>query len=367
MRILHVVPSFGLGGMEKIISEVINARAGCHNHTVLPLDGCTQASEWIKDTKTSFINFDKPRSRSLFFSSLYGVLRASDPELLMTYNWGATDAIWLGRLAGIQKILHHEHGFNVDEGAATIWTRDCLRLLVYRLACKIVVVSQDLKQMMRRRFFIAENKVIRIPNGIDASYYSPNDIERHRLRKSFGYGDAQCVFGFSGRLDPVKNLNLLLDVFSACRPDKNGLRLLIVGDGPDLERLKARCREEKIHPYVVFAGQQQDVLPYLRAMDVFVLTSLREQMPLTVLEAMAVGLPIVATRVGEIPYMVEEGVEGFVRDLHVPLETFVQVFQSLFCRTTRRGLGDAARQKVLAKFNRDAMLQSYRRLIAEFE
>lgn len=367
MQILHVVPSFGIGGMEKIIAAVINSSANFHKHTLLPLDGCTEASEWIKNISTRFINFDKPQSRRLFFSSLYDKLCQSDPGLLMTYNWGATDAIWLGRLAGIRNIVHNEHGFNVDEGTRTIGKRDCLRLLLYRLASKIVVVSQDSQEMMRRRFFIGESKVVRIPNGIDASYYSPNDSERHRLRKSFGFLDAECVFGFSGRLDPIKNLIFLLDIFTACRPHMNGLRLLIVGDGPEHARLIARCREQEIEPYVIFAGQQRDVLPYLRAMDVFVLTSLREQMPLTVLEAMAVGLPVVAARVGEVPYIVGEGMEGFVRDLNEPLETFVQVCQSLFGPATRRRMGEAARRKVLEKFSHEAMLNSYARVIAGFE
>src|ERR1051325_11733128 len=92
MRILHVVPSFGLGGMEKIICAVIESTANCHDHMVLPLDGCRRAAVWIKHNNTKFIDFDRPQSRRLFFASLFRALRLSDPDLLMTYNWGATDA-----------------------------------------------------------------------------------------------------------------------------------------------------------------------------------------------------------------------------------------------------------------------------------
>jgi glycosyltransferase involved in cell wall biosynthesis len=219
--------------------------------------------------------------------------------------------------------------------------------------------------MMRCRFLLSEHKVRRIPNGIDTFYYSSDDGERKRVRKSLGFTDIECVLGFSGRLDPVKNLNLLLDILIACKPHENPVRLLIVGDGPEGQCLKSRCYDEKIHPFVVFTDQQQDVLPYLRAMDVFVLTSMREQMPLTVLEAMAVGMPIVATRVGEIPYMIEDAKDGFVLDLNAPVEAFVRRLPALLCPSQRKSMGAAARQKVIARLTHQAMLKQYTNLIED--
>ena len=363
MRILHVVPSFGLGGMEKIICAVIESTANRHDHMVLALDGCTRAAAWIKRNRTQFIQFERLSSRWLFFRSLFKALRLCKPDLLMTYNWGATDAIWLGRLAGISRIVHSEHGLNVEEGRTTLWKRDCMRFLVYRLSSQVIAVSHELEDMLRCRFLLSKNKATRIPNGVDPSYYCPNDGERQRVRKSLGFSEADCVLGFSGRLDPIKNLDLLLNIFTQCKPHQTSVRLLIVGDGPEAQRLKSRCYDEKIHPYVVFTGQQSQVLPYLRAMDVFVLTSLREQMPLTILEAMAVGMPVVATRVGEIPYMIDDSIEGFVRDLKAPVEQFVQPLRMLLCPSQRKSMGDAARQKVIERLSHQAMLKHYTDLI----
>jgi glycosyltransferase involved in cell wall biosynthesis len=367
MRILHVVPSFGFGGMEKIICAIIENTAIHYEHIVLVLDGCAHAAAWIKNTDTRIVTFDKPRSRRLFFSALYDAVRMSHPDLLMTYNWGATDAIWLGRLAGISKIIHHEHGFNVDEGLSTAAPRDLIRFFVYRLTSKIIVVSHELEEMLLKKFRVSEGRVVRISNGVDTSFYSPNEVERQQVRASLGYKSSDLVLGFSGRLDPVKNLDLLLNIFKSSNPRDYPFRLLVVGDGPDRLRLEERCHAMGIAPYVTFAGQQLEIRPYLRAMDVFLLTSLREQMPLTVLEAMAVGMPVVVTSVGELPQIVEEGVEGFVRDLNAPLETFVQLFQPLLCQATRSRMGDAARRSVLEKFNREGMLKSYTRVISEFE
>jgi sugar transferase (PEP-CTERM/EpsH1 system associated) len=367
MKILHVVPSFGLGGMEKVICVVIEKTSDCYEHEILALDANVQASGWIKDSNVQFVNFEKPHQRRTYFQALYRCLRKIRPEVLMTYNWGATDAIWLGRLAGIQHIVHSEHGFNVDEGRATVWKRDMIRFLVYRLASKLVVVSHELEQMMRRRFHLRSKRVIRISNGIDARLYSPDFDERQRVRRSLGFADTDLAVGFSGRLDAVKNLDLLLDIFSRSTSHNYPFRLLIVGDGPERQHLEARCQAEGIHPYVNFVGEQTQVLAYLRAMDVFLLTSLREQMPLTVLEAMAVGVPVIATRVGELPYMVNDGTDGFIRDLTAPVEQFVQPLHSLLCSARRTRMGDAARKKVIQHFQLKTMVQQYTDLIQEFD
>jgi L-malate glycosyltransferase len=367
MRILHVVPSFGLGGMEKIVCAVINNATNSHGHAILSLDGCTSALSWITNTRVEVIPFQKANSRRSFFLSLFTALREIQPDLLMTYNWGGTDAIWLGRLAGISNILHHEHGFSVDEGVSTARHRDFIRSIVYRLTSKVVVVSHELEEWLQRRFRLGVGRVTRIPNGIDISYYAPDPPERQRVRRFLGFADSDLVVGFSGRLDPVKNLDLLLDIFNACAPHEDHFRLLIVGDGPERQRLEVRCKAEGLHRYVVITGQQEQVLPYLRAMDVLVLTSLREQMPLSVLEAMGVGVPVIATRVGELPYIIDDGIDGFIRDLTAPVDLFVQPLRSLLCSSQRKRLGDAARKKVIEQFQLKSMVQHYTELIQEFD
>ena len=94
-------------------------------------------------------------------------------------------------------------------------------------------------------------------------------------------------------------------------------------------------------------------------MDVFLLTSLREQMPLTVLEAMAVGMPVIATRVGELPYIIDDGTYGFIRDLNAPAEPLAKALGTLLCSSRRKVMSAAARQKVLTKFRQQTMLKHY--------
>jgi sugar transferase (PEP-CTERM/EpsH1 system associated) len=363
MRILHVIPSFGLGGMEKIICTLVNNTCDYYDHEVLALDKYTRANNWIKEKTVRFVDFEKQGERRQFFWDLSCVLRRVKPDLLMTYNWGATDAIWLGRLAGVRRIVHNEHGFNVDEGNTTNWKRDAVRCLVYRLASKVIVVSRELETLLQGKYLLKASQVTRIPNGIDASYYSPDPTDRNIRRSELGFAETDVVIGFSGRLDPVKNLDRLLDIFFAGFRAQSRLRLLIVGDGPDRKRLERMCRENDIYRHVVFTGEQEDVLPYLRAMDMFLLTSLREQMPMTVLEAMGVGIPVIATNVGEIPNIVDHGVNGFVLEMDSPIEQFVEVLLGLLCPVRRKDIGDAARQKIVRQFTDQVMVQQYKSVI----
>jgi glycosyltransferase involved in cell wall biosynthesis len=363
MRILHVVPSFGLGGMEKVICAFINSTSSCHIHKILSLDRRTEASNWIKDKKIQFVAFEKPNERAQFFRTLHRVLQTIKPDLLMTYNWGATDAIWLGRIAGIRHVIHSEHGFNVDEGNATYWKRDVVRCLLYRLASKVIVVSRELQTLLQRKYLLGGPHLLRIPNGIDASHYSPDPMERERMRRNLGFEDSDIVVGFSGRLDLIKNLGLLVDVFASCGQEHPNLRLLMVGDGPEKVHLETLCQKRSIRDRVVFAGQQENVLSYLRSMDIFLLTSLREQMPLTVLEAMAVGIPVVATKVGEIPHIVDDGINGYVVDLEAPVEAFVGSLSELLSPARREDMRTRARQKIVDHFQEQAMVQEYKTII----
>src|SRR5215475_8617525 len=246
MKLLHIVPSFGLGGMEKVICALIQHTTHSYQHIILALNNNVQASRWLQDEPVQFLHFEKPAQRRRFFLALASTLRHVRPDVLMTYTWGATDAIWLGRLTGIQHIIHHEHGFNVDEGRTTLWKRDVIRFLVYRLASKVIVVSHELQTLLQRKYLLTADRVIRIPNGIDTSDYAPDPEERRQIRKQLGFTDTNIVVGFSGRLDPIKHFDLLVQIFSSCVHVNPHLRLLIVGDGPEKKRLGTLCHDKDI-------------------------------------------------------------------------------------------------------------------------
>lgn len=363
MRILHVVPSFGLGGMEKIICLLINNTSRRHNHSILALDRCILASNWINDRTIRFVDFKNSDQRMECFRTLYQTIADNKPDLLMTYNWGAIDAIWLGRLTGIRRIIHNEHGFNVDEGRETLLQRDAIRFLLYRLASRVIVVSKELERLLKRRYRIEKDRLVRVPNGVDVSYYSPNHDDRNSMRAKLGFDNKSIVVGFSGRLDPIKNFDLMINIFCSCAREDARLKLLIVGDGPERPRVEKMCCDAGVQDRVVFAGQQESVLSYLRAMDMFLLTSIREQMPMTVLEAMAVGIPVLATTVGEIPDIVDHGSNGFVLHSKAPIGEFMTSLNMLVCAKRRAVMGNAARRKIVTSFQQKDMIRQYSTII----
>lgn len=365
MKILHVVPSFGFGGMERVLCTLINSTSESYSHVLIPLVQDIRATEWVTSGRMELVPFDKPEGRPQFFHSLGRHLQKIHPTLLMTYNWGATDAIWLGRLSGIKAIIHNEHGFNIEEVEKTIWYRDLIRLFVYRLASRIIVVSRSLQAMMQNTYHLSDPKVVRIPNGITIPDYASNSAERQKARQSLGFGDDDFVIGFIGRFDPVKNFDLMVEVVSRCVSRNLRTRLILVGDGPERDRILALCQAKAIQDRVVFLGQQRDVLPYLSAMDVFLLTSFREQMPLTVLEAMMLEVPVVAARVGEIPLVIDNNVDGYVCNEQNESENFFHAILQLMDPSRRKKMGEAARKKVIEQFREQEMVLKYKNIIDE--
>jgi glycosyltransferase involved in cell wall biosynthesis len=363
MKILHVVPLFGTGGMEKVICSIINGVSMSYDHEVLTLYNNIEAKKWIKNNEASVRCLNRGGNQLQFLQMLHKSIREINPDVLMTYAWGATDAIWLGRHVGIRKIIHNEHGFNVDEAAATYFKRDAIRFFVYRMASRIIVVSKELKKIMNNRFLLEEENVIFIANGIDTKTYSSDPYERISMRRVLGYAENDFVVGFCGRLDPVKNFDFMLDIFKECTDKDKNFKLLIIGDGPEKKNIEAGCHNRHIEKNVQLVGRQENVLPYLRTLDVFLLTSLREQMPMAILEAMALALPVVSTDVGEVADLIQHGKQGMVWDVHERPETFAASLLILRDQQMRHSMGASSRQKVLTAFTEEVMVQKYQKVI----
>jgi glycosyltransferase involved in cell wall biosynthesis len=348
-----------MGGMEKVLCTVMNSLPDHIEQGILSLTEDRNAAKWIHGDHIRFVNFTRPQGNLPFFRALFSSLRQAQPDLLMTYNWGATDAIWLGRLAGIPHIIHSEHGFNVDEAASTQWKRNAIRYLVYRLASKIVVVSSDLQEMMEAQFGLAPARVLFIPNGINTEYFSGDRFEREQMRQMLGLATQDVVVGFVGRLDPVKNLSLLLKVFENCLEHDQHFKLMLVGDGPARAAIERACAHQKFRGRILCVGQQENVVTYLRAMDIFILTSLREQMPMSMLEAMSVGLPVVATAVGEIPIILQGQEAGFVSEIDQAPQQLADALLQLRNQHLRLQMGQAGRNLVVKRFRQQTMIQEY--------
>jgi glycosyltransferase involved in cell wall biosynthesis len=363
MKILHVIPSFGLGGMEKVVCSIIDHTSLQFQHFILSLDGDTRANQWIQSNTVQTIALRKDERFNQFLKILYQKIKNLSPDLLMTYNWGAIDAIWIARLAGVKNVIHHEHGFSIEEAHMTVWKRDMCRFLAYRMASLLVTVSSSLKRSMQKKYWLSDKQIRLIHNGIDSNHYSPDPGVRRRIRQELNFGEEDFVIVFSGRLDPVKNFKFLLEVFEYCHKVDRTVKLLIVGDGPERQKIEQLSLQKNIYTGLVMAGQKLEVLPYLRAGDVFLLTSLTEQMPLTVMEAMSVGLPVIASDVGEIRHIIDDGKDGFLRNISDGREGFATALLRLKDSSDRHTMSLAARSKIVSSFQQKTMVQCYQTLM----
>jgi len=365
MKVLHILPSFGLGGMEKVLCAIINRTPNFVRHAIVPINGCWEARKWIQRNDVSLIPFERPLGTISFFRALYQVIKSASPDILMTYNWGATDAIWLARMAGIQHILHSEHGFNVDEAKSTKWKRNLVRWIVYRCVTKLVVVSCDFERFLETKLGIPPDSILLISNGIDTDYFTPNVYDREKIRDELGVQPDDVVIGYAGRLDPVKNFPLLIDAFELTLRTNQNFKLLLIGEGPEREQIEKVCVDYGIQDHVRLVGKKERVLPFLQALDVFALTSFREQMPMSMLEAMAVGIPVVASAVGEIPTILDGQEAGFVHQLEEGVNTFSQSFLRLRDPELRKRMGGKGRRLVVSQFQEERMIRKYFELIEE--
>ena len=218
---------------------------------------------------------------------------------------------------------------------------------------------RDLERMMETFFKIPKHRVAFIPNGIDTDYYRPNVYEREKVRDALGLHSRDIVIGYVGRLDPIKNFSFMIRVVAHCvRMDKN-FKLVLIGDGPEKEGIVQLCSDHCIQDHVIFVGKQENVLSYLQALDVFTLTSFREQMPISMLEAMSVGIPVVASAVGEIPTILKGQGAGFVHDIREGHEDFASAICTLRDPQLRTRMGENARNAVVKQFQERLMIQRY--------
>ena len=293
--LLHVFPTFAVGGAQSRFAAIANHFGGAARHIIVPLDGRTDAREKLRPGLD--VRFSPPppglsTTASIRYARVF--MRAQKPDLLVTSNWGSMD--WaMARLGTGLAHLHTEDGFGPEEQDRQLPRRVLTRRFVLRYS-QVVVPSQTLWRIATDTWRLPAARLHFIPNGIDTARFAtaaPAELPP-------GQGK---VIGTIAALRPEKNIARLLHAFaglSASHP----ARLVIVGDGAERGALETLAESLGIGANTWFAGHSATPERILAACDIFALSSDTEQMPLSVLEAMAAGLPIAATDVGDVRYMV---------------------------------------------------------------
>lgn len=360
MHVVHVMDSLAVGGMENGVVNLINALSGDIRHTVVTMSAVGPLAERLPKEVECHCIGKRPGIDVGAMVRLASLLRRLRPSIVHSRNWGAFDGILAARVAGVPAVIHGEHGREAADPEGRDPRRNRLRRLFAPMVSRFVTVSFDLRQWLLTTVRLPAAKLVTIHNGVDIGRFGAG--ERSAGRRALRLPGHAVVVGAVGRLDPVKDHAGLLQAFSVLRTDQPSAELVIVGDGPCRADLERQIQELGLTGHVHLLGMRQDVPLLLRGFDVFVLPSLAEGISNTILEAMATGLPVVATRVGGNPELVEHGATGAL----VPAANPLVQAAALRCYVEDAGLreshGAAGRRRVMQHFTLERMAQAYRDL-----
>lgn len=363
-RLLHVFPTFAIGGMQTQFATVANALGGAFHHAIVALDGRTQCRAKL-DPGTPHEFLEPPPGGASGLAAAPAIarfLRSHAPTALATYNWGAIEWCFVNRLAGVAPGIHAEHGFGPDEADRLLMRRNLFRRVALSGGTTLVVPSLTLEQVAHRHWGVGTDTLRLIPNGIDIA--AMNSRAR-AAAPGFARATTEIVVGAVAPLVAVKNHARLLRIFAAASDGDPRWRLVLVGDGPERPRLEAAARRLGIGARTSFIGSLDDPAGAIAAIDVLATTSHTEQMPYCVLEAMALAKPVVAGAVGDIAAMVARANQPFVlpRDDEAGLALALRRLGS--DATLRRLVGDANRARCATAYGEGRMRDAFRNLYDE--
>ncbi len=304
-KVVHLVYSMGCGGLEKVIVNLINGSYEEVEHIIISLTPEFEMTAGIIPDIKIFCLDKKPGKDIGCHHRLYKLLKKLSPDAINTYNFGTIEYHLTAFLAGVKTRVHSDHGHGGDAPDGLNKKNNFIRKVSSFFINDYVVVSQDLMDWVTRVVKVKPQRLHLIQNGVDV----PDEI----FFPSRAKGEEKVVCTV-GRLDPVKNQALLIAAFKEVLL-KTGqpIRLKIIGDGSERENLIHLAKTLNISNNVDFLGYRDDIHYQLVSCDLFVLSSHYEAMPMTILETMAVGRPVITTDVGGIRHFIDESVVSFVK------------------------------------------------------
>ena len=356
-RVVHILSSFGIGGQERVAFDlaVSQLRAGCQVTALSlapPPDGPLAAEFRAAGIAVDRVARPKPGLDPMLILRLARWMRSHRIELVHTHNrmaliYGAP-AARLARAA----VVHTKHGNNPKGGT---------RLLAGNLAARcvdaFVAVSPETAAFARKRSEVDERRLLVIPNGIELGRFHPAPVARERVRRELGIAAGAWVIGTVGRIAVEKNQALL--VRAAAPLLGQNTRLVIAGDGPLLPAVTELVRSLRIADFVHLLGARSDVPDVLNALDTFVLSSDTEGLPLVVLEAMATGVPVLSTRVGGVPTVLDDGETGFLIPIGDEAAIRDRMIRLRDDPAASRACGERGRAAAILRFSAARMQRDY--------
>lgn len=357
LRVLHVVDSLAIGGVQRVLVDLVERTGDELEHRICCIRraGVLAAPLEALGARVDVVGAASGRTLALI-APLVRLCRRLSPDVVHARNWGTIEAVLAARIARVPAVLYGEHG----PGSWSGRRRHRGRRAVAAVAHAVVAVSNAVRDYLLE-VGVRADKITVIRNGVDTQRFRPRP-DRERLRRERGLPPEALLIGAVNRLDPIKNCDALIAAFqdvAARHPDS---RLVLLGDGPLRERLCGEIRSRSLDGRAAILGSCDDVADWLATMDVFAHASFAEGLSNAVLQAMAVGLPVVATDLAANRELVVDGVSGRLVDSGTPIELADAL--SFYCgdAAARRAHGAAGRQRAEVEFPLPRMIDGYRSL-----
>jgi sugar transferase (PEP-CTERM/EpsH1 system associated) len=364
---IHVLHRFDTGGLENGVVNLINhMRPEAWRHMVVAITEVTDFRYRLRRSDVECIALRKPPGHGFWlYPRFYRLLRQHLPTVVHTRNLAALEMQVAAWAAGVPVRIHGEHGRDVEDLDGTSRRYQRIRRLYSPFVHRYVALSQDLAGYLTDRVGIAEKRITQIYNGVDSDRFRPRTTS-DLLPAGWPFTEGCFVIGTVGRMQTVKNQVLLANAFvrlMARSPEaRRHVRLVMVGDGPLHAEVQRILSNGQVDQLAWLPGERRDVPELMRALDCFVLPSKNEGVSNSILEAMASGLPTLATAVGGNPELVAYGRTGVL----VPPENVDAMADALLQMVAdpsrAAALGRAGRAEVERRFSLQAMVGAYQRL-----
>jgi sugar transferase (PEP-CTERM/EpsH1 system associated) len=363
--IAHVIHRLDMGGMENGLVNLINGMpAERFRHVVICLTDHTDFRDRLRRADVPVYCLHKPPGNSpVTHLKLWRLLRRLRPDIAHTRNLSALECALSAAVAGVPLRLHSEHGRDVEDLDGRNPKHRLWRRLFRPFVHQYIALSKDLERYLHERVAVAPGRVWQLYNGVDTDLFRPARGAREPLPIPGFAGRDDFVVGTAGRMQPVKDpLTLARAFVRAVRQAPPGgprLRLVMAGDGPLRGEVETVLEQAGVRSMAWLPGARNDVPAIMRGLDLFVLPSLNEGICNGVLEAMASGLPVVATAVGGNPELVQDGRTGML----VPPSDHVAISDAIldYCSDAAKRRRHAHEARAVAErcFGMAAMVGGY--------
>lgn len=360
-NIWHIFSTLSVGGPQRRFADYLNRTQAGHQHHVYAMDGRYDALA-LMEGKKPLHNGEQVIAKGNTLAATFSCrkfLKSHKPDLLVTYNWGATEWALANSIFPICPTIHIQDGFAEDEQDGEKTARRIVRKIAYRNCAKVVVPSLTLEKIARAGWRIPQKRLRFIPNGIETNAFAhAADAD---LMKTLGLASKGKTIGTVAALRAEKNIGRLIEAFSLVEDAHPEAQLVIVGDGVGSSALKMLAERVCTKGRVIFTGNLTQPEKILPAFDIFALSSDTEQMPLSIIEAMATGLPIVSTDVGDVKTMVSTNNKPFVRDRDAE-SLAADICHLLSAPEVAKTIGRENKRKAQTEYGVDHMVAAYDQL-----